>query len=95
MRQPGGGGRSGSVGLAENRGADFLEMDPYGGHDLPVPLRGRLDSEGPQHAVTVRAFALGKYDVTSEEFLIFLRETGYEPAQCDPRYGLGWSSPST
>ena len=21
-------------------------MDPYGGHDLPVPLRGWLDSEG-------------------------------------------------
>jgi formylglycine-generating enzyme required for sulfatase activity len=59
----------------------------------PATEHGRFDAEGPQHPVAIRSFALGKYDVTSEEFLIFLRETGYEPAQCDPRYGLGWSSP--
>jgi len=53
---------------------------------------GRFDSEGPQHPVTVAAFALGKYDVTSEQFLTFLKETGYEPAPCDPVLGLGWHS---
>jgi formylglycine-generating enzyme required for sulfatase activity len=54
---------------------------------------GRFDSEGPQHEVSVTAFALGKYDVTSRQFLTFLRETGYQPAPCDPVLGLGWRSP--
>jgi formylglycine-generating enzyme required for sulfatase activity len=30
--------------------------------------------------------------VTSEEFLIFLRETGYQPAPCDPIIQLTWRS---
>ncbi len=59
----------------------------------PATERGRFDAEGPQHPVTIRSFALGKYDVTSEQFLIFLRETGYQPAPCDPLYGLAWNSP--
>jgi len=59
----------------------------------PARESGRYDAEGPQHAVTIRAFALAKYPVTSEEFLIFLRETGYRPAACDPILGLGWRSP--
>jgi len=59
----------------------------------PPGEKGRFDSEGPPHAVSLRAFALGKYDVTSEEFLTFLRETGYQPAPCDPISGLGWRSP--
>lgn len=58
----------------------------------PPSEAGRFDSEGPQHAVTIAAFALGKYDVTSEQFLTFLRETGYQPAPCDPVLGLGWHS---
>jgi formylglycine-generating enzyme required for sulfatase activity len=53
---------------------------------------GRFDSEGPQHSVSLRPFALGKYDVTNEEFLKFLRETGYQPAPCDPILGLSWIS---
>ncbi len=59
----------------------------------PADERGRFDSEGPLHPVSVRSFALGKYDVTSEEFLIFLRETGYQPAPCDPIIQLTWRSP--
>ena len=59
----------------------------------PASERGRFDSEGPLHPVSVRSFALGKYDVTSEEFLIFLRETGYQPAPCDPIIHLTWRSP--
>jgi len=31
----------------------------------PRSERGRFDAEGPQHQVSVRAFALGKYDVTN------------------------------
>jgi formylglycine-generating enzyme required for sulfatase activity len=59
----------------------------------PAAENGRLDSEGPQHAVSLGAFALGKYEVTNEEFLVFLRQTGYQPAPCDPILGLTWRSP--
>jgi formylglycine-generating enzyme required for sulfatase activity len=59
----------------------------------PATEAGRFDAEGPQHAVSVRAFAIGKYDVTTAEFLSFLRQTGYQPAPCDPVLGLTWKSP--
>jgi len=59
----------------------------------PASEPGRFDNEGPQHVVTVRAFALGKYDVTSDQFRIFLQETGYQPAPCNKMLGLGWRSP--
>ena len=48
----------------------------------PHSESGRFDSEGPQHEVAIKAFALGKYDVTSEQFLTFLKETGYQPRPC-------------
>ena len=54
---------------------------------------GRFDLEGPQHVVSVRAFALGKFEVTSGEFLTFLKATGYQPALCDPILKIGWRSP--
>ena len=56
----------------------------------PAGEPGRFDSEGPQHAVSIRAFALGKYDVTSAEFLAFLEETGYQPAPCNPILNMSW-----
>ena len=59
----------------------------------PASERGRFDAEGPQHPVSVRAFALGKYPVTNDEFLAFLRETAYQPKPCDPILGLTWQSP--
>ena len=55
--------------------------------------RGRFDSEGPQHEVGVRGFALSKYEITDAQFLTFLRETGYQPALCDNILRLGWRSP--
>ncbi len=51
---------------------------------------GHFDNEGPQHTVTVRAFALAKYDVTSEQFLKFLQATGYKPAACNSILNLRW-----
>ena len=57
----------------------------------PAHEPGRFDSEGPQHVVTVKAFALSKYKVTSEEFLTFLRATSYQPKPCNALLGLGWS----
>lgn len=59
----------------------------------PAGEVGRFDSEGPQHPVSIRPLALGKFDVTSEQFLTFLKETGYQPLACDPLLGLGWHSP--
>ena len=59
----------------------------------PATEPGRFDAEGPQHIVSVRAFAIGKFEVTNAEFLAFLRETGYQPAPCDPILGLSWQSP--
>ena len=48
----------------------------------PHTESGRFDSEGLHHEVAIKAFALGKYDVTSEQFLTFLRRpaTGLAPA---------------
>jgi formylglycine-generating enzyme required for sulfatase activity len=59
----------------------------------PAGEPGRFDSEGPQRPVTVKAFALGKTDVSSGEFLAFLRATGYRPKPCNAMLDLGWKSP--
>jgi formylglycine-generating enzyme required for sulfatase activity len=59
----------------------------------PPTEPGRFDTEGPQHDVTVKALALGKYNVTTEEFLLFLKETGYRPEPCNRVLNLGWRSP--
>lgn len=59
----------------------------------PTHEAGRFDAEGPQHRVTVKAFALAKYDVTSAEFLTFLRATGYQPKPCNAVLNYGWRSP--
>lgn len=54
---------------------------------------GRFDAEGPQHIVSVGAFALGKFDVTSRQFQIFLQETGYQPKPCNTITGMTWHVP--
>ena len=59
----------------------------------PKSEPGRFDSEGPQHVVSIKAFALGKYDITSAQFLDFLKSTGYRPAPCNRILGMGWESP--
>lgn len=59
----------------------------------PAREAGRFENEGPQHEVAIRAFALGKFDVTSEEFLTFLRATGYQPRPCNSILQMQWHSP--
>jgi hypothetical protein len=68
---------------------------PAGRFVMGSPARepGRFDSEGPQRIVTVKAFALAKYDVTSEEYLIFLRATGYQPEPCNKILNMRWRVP--
>ena len=53
---------------------------------------GRFENEGPQHIVSLKAFALGKVDVTSEEFLAFLKDTSYQPQPCNALLNKKWRS---
>jgi len=59
----------------------------------PASEPGRFDSEGPPHLVAIKAFALGKYDITSRQFLGFLKATRYQPKACNSTLGMGWRSP--
>ncbi len=58
----------------------------------PLDEPGRFDAEGPQHSVSVRAVAFGRYLVTVQEFSAFVRETGYETGPCDWPSGTNWQS---
>jgi formylglycine-generating enzyme required for sulfatase activity len=47
----------------------------------PASERGRSDSEGPQHPVSIaRSFAAGKFEVTRGQFARFAQEAGYSAA---------------
>jgi len=39
--------------------------------------RGSVADESPQHSVSIRSFALARYDVTRDEYADFVRETGH------------------
>ena len=54
---------------------------------------GRFDSEGPQHVVSIKAFALGKYDITTAQFIDFLKRTGHRTMPCNRILGYAWGSP--
>ena len=57
--------------------------------------------ESPQHVVSLRSFALGKYDVTRGEYAAFVRETGYpagdgcgrDSFKWNKQAGVGWQNP--
>jgi formylglycine-generating enzyme required for sulfatase activity len=59
----------------------------------PKSEPGRFDSEGPQHVVSIKAFALGKYDITTAQFIAFLKSTGHRTEPCNRILGLVWGSP--
>jgi formylglycine-generating enzyme required for sulfatase activity len=67
-------------------GAEPAEHDRYA-----VPPE-RASRELPRHTVTIsRAFALGKYEVTRQEFAAFVQDAGYEvPPGCDEWSGSRW-----
>lgn len=60
----------------------------------PANEPGRFDAEGPQRIVTIKAFALAKFNVTSEGYLNFLRATGYQPEPCNKLLNMRWRVPS-
>ena len=57
--------------------------------------------EAPQHAVSLRPFALGKYDVTRAEYAAFVRATGrsagdgcgHDGAKWEKRPSVSWQAP--
>ena len=53
----------------------------------PETEKGRGPEEGPQHHVTIpHAFALGRFDVTRDQYAVFARATGASAdAKCDWR----------
>jgi formylglycine-generating enzyme required for sulfatase activity len=63
--------------------------------------RESVADESPQHSVSLRRFALGKYDVTRGEYAVFVRETGHPAGDgCGPdsfkwnkQPGVGWQNP--
>ena len=69
----------------------------------PESEEGRNSWEGPQHVVTfARPFAVGKFQVTVDQFEAFVRDTGYdagstcwtyENARFDSRAGRSWRNP--
>ena len=48
----------------------------------PASEEGRFDDEGPQHQVTVGSFALGRYEVTRDEYRAFAEATGHSSSGC-------------
>ena len=62
-----------------------LVQIPAGRFEMGSPKseEGRYDDEGPQHRVTVPAFAIGRYAVTNEEYARFLSS---HPDATEPQY---------
>jgi len=51
---------------------------------------GSVADEAPQHKVTLRSFALGKYDVTRDEYAAFVRETGHSAGDGCGKTSFKW-----
>jgi formylglycine-generating enzyme len=64
-------------------GGSFLMGSPEG-------EAARDPGEGPQRAVSVASFALGRTHVTRGEFAVFVRETGHDPQGCAAWSGSRW-----
>ena len=69
----------------------------------PNNEKARDNNEGPQHQVTItRSFAFGKFEVTVDQFVAFVQETGHDTGStCDiwqdgkwaERSGYSWRKP--
>ena len=46
-----------------------------------------IDAERPQHTETVASFAIGKYEVTNEQYLVYVKDSGTRPPE-------NWAGPS-
>ena len=82
-----------------------LVVLPQGSYTMGSPSSegGRDDDEGPQHRVRIGyGLAVGKYEVTVEEYRRFVRSTGhtagnscwtYETGKWEEHSGRGWENP--
>jgi len=69
----------------------------------PESEKDRLDNEGRLHRATIKPFALGKFELTVEQFAAFADETEYDTGStCDvwqdgqwsERPGYNWRKPN-
>ena len=58
----------------------------------PASEEGRWDDEGPQHRVAVSSFALGRYEVTRDEYRVFAETTGHPSSGCRIRNEDSWTN---
>jgi formylglycine-generating enzyme required for sulfatase activity len=77
----------------------------WDGEQHKIPLQSvalAVADEAPQHEVSLRSFALGKYDVTRREYAAFVSETGYRSdggcydngnPNSPKRAGASWKNP--
>jgi formylglycine-generating enzyme required for sulfatase activity len=86
-------------------GCPEMVVIPPGAFDMgsPETEKDRLDTEGPQHRATIKPFALGKFELTVEQFAAFADETKYDTGMvCDvwqngqwsERPGYNWRKPN-
>lgn len=61
----------------------------------PATEPGRFDDEGPQHEVSIASFAVGKHDVTKDQWAEFAKDTGWhaEPGCAYAPPEGTWSNP--
>ena len=85
-RDPAGGLRPGAR-FRDCRGCPELVVVPAGTFRMGS-TRGQAD-ERPVHAVRLEAFALGRYEVTREEYAAFVDATGHGDAGCGLVDGAG------
>jgi len=52
---------------------------------------GSVSDEAPQHVVSLPSFAIGKYDVTRDEYAAFVRETGRPAGDGCGSNGFHWT----
>ena len=81
-----------------------MVMIPAGSFEMGSPTSeiGRFDDEGPQHRVSVRSFAAGKFEVTRGQFAAFVAASGhnagtecytFESSKYEKRSGRNWQNP--
>ena len=58
----------------------------------PASEEGRYDREGPRHSVEVSSFALGRYEVTRDEYRAFVEATGHPSSGCWTPNAGGWTN---
>jgi formylglycine-generating enzyme required for sulfatase activity len=58
----------------------------------PPDEEGRNEDEGPQREVRVERFALGRYEMTVDQFAAFVDATDHESAGCHVRTGSYWKN---